>query len=159
VKRMPRPLVLAAAAAISVAGLSGCMELSEQTTTLQYAPSDGTQITVDGVKIANALLVSDGNGKPANLVATVANSTRENATVTISGEGLDARIPVQGNDAVNIGPDGDQQVHVASLNARPGEMVNVQVDAGGQPQAFDIPVVDGTLPEYSTLVPTPTATS
>ncbi|HEX5534717.1 MAG TPA: hypothetical protein VFX33_13335 [Actinomycetales bacterium] len=158
-KRMPRPLVLAAAAALSVAGLSGCMELSEQTTALQYAPSDGTQINVGGVKIANAILVSEGSGSPANLVATVANETRQNATVTISGEGLDARITVQGNDAVNIGPEGDQQVRVASLNARPGEMVNVQVDAGGQPQPFVIPVVDGTLPEYATLVPTPTATS
>jgi hypothetical protein len=151
---MPRPLVLAAAAAFSVAGLSGCMELSEQTTQLQYAPSDGTQINVDGVGVLNALLVSEGNGSPANLVATVSNHTRDNATVTISGEGLNARISVQGNDAVNIGPDGDQQVRVASLNARPGEMVNVQVDTGGQPQPFTIPVVDGTLPEYATLVPT-----
>ncbi len=158
-KRMPRLLVLAAAAVVSVVGLSGCMALSQQTTTLQYAPSDGTQTSIDGVDIVNALLVSEGNGAPASLVATVANNSRDNVTVTISGDGLDARIPVQGNDTVTIGPEGDQQVRVTSLNARPGELVSVQVATGGQPQTFDIPVLDGTLPEYATLVPTPNATS
>lgn len=158
-KRIPRPLVVAAAV-LSLAGLTGCMELSEQTTTLQYTPTDGTQADLDGgVKVRNVLLVSEGSGEPATLIASVVNTGTEQATVNFGGDVVNTVVRVDAGETVHVGPEGDEQVEVDSLDAHPGELVDVTVDAGGEPQQMDVPVMDGTLQELATLVPTASPTT
>jgi hypothetical protein len=159
VKRIPRTLALTTLA-LAVAGLTGCSEFSEQTTTLQYAPADGTQLDLgDNVGVRNAILLSDGNGEPGSLLVTVYNYGRDGATVTFAGNGIDGSFPLDPGQVLMIGPEGEEQLRVDSVSERPGELVPLQVSAGSTTEELKVPVLDGTQPEFEELVPTATATA
>jgi hypothetical protein len=155
VKRIPRPLALAALVLAVTGVTAGCSEFSEQTTTLQYTPSDGVQADLDGgVQVRNAFFVAEGADAPGTLVTTVVNLGDEDVTVMVTGDGINAEIDVPAREAVQVGPEGDEQIEVSSMNAVPGELVPLTVSTGAAAAELGVPVLSGDLPEYADLVPT-----
>ncbi|GAB2694809.1 hypothetical protein [Thalassiella azotivora] len=156
--RIARPVTLAAAALVAL-GLSGCSLTSQQTTQLQYTPSDGSQLDLqDGVGLRNAILVSEGRGEPATLVATVVNDGPEDVTVLIEGGGLAGDVEVPAYGTTRIGPDQDTTLRVDSLDVWPGELVTLAIATPGAADELDVPVLDGTLEELGDYLPTPEPT-
>ena len=159
VKRIPRPLTLAALALVIVP-VAGCSEFSAQTTTLGYAPSDGVQADLaDGVGVRNALFLASGKDAPGTMLAVIVNTGDKDASVKFSGEGLSDTVQVDAGQTVTIGPDGDEQVDVDRMGSVPGALVNVDVAVGSVSQTLRVPVLDGTLAEFDGLVPSASKTS
>ena len=149
---------VAAASLVAATALTGCTFTAEIANLQPYDPSDGVGLTLDEVAVRNAMLIT-GDGSEANLVVTVVNS---------SGEDIDLQ--------VQYGPTGSRQTEVIELPAQPeltqvgsdpanqllfsdpdiiaGSLFPVYFQYGSvQGEVIDIPVLDGTLPEYELLVP------
>lgn len=155
--RRPNRRAGAVGTALAAVLLSGCSAFSEQTTGLDYAPSDGVQGELDQVGVRNAFVVASGAGSPGTLVGSLVNNGDEDVTVTLTSEvpGLSGDIEVPAGQVVMLGPDGDETVETPQVGTVPGRHLLLAFSTdGGTALELDVPVLDGTLPEYADLVPT-----
>lgn len=141
-----------------VALLAGCTFTAEIANLEPYDPSDGVGVTLDDVAVRNALLITSDGGE-ANLVMTVVNSSGEDTELVVQfGEG-DARqtatlvLPAQ-PELTQVGTSLDNQLIVEDENLIAGALFPVYFQHGdAQGEQLNVPVLDGTLPEYELLVP------
>lgn len=152
--RSRRPAVLAATV-LSVCLVSGCSSFSEQTTELQYAPSDGAQGDAGDLAVRNLLFVAEDAESPGALLGVILNSGSEDIDVTLGSEnGVEESFRVPAGSSVSLGPDGDEQVEVDPVAVVPGRTVPVTVTGGADSIVLSTPVLDGSLSDYADLVPT-----
>ena len=141
-----------------VALLAGCTFTAEIANLEPYDPSDGVGTTLEDVAIRNVLLVTSDGGE-ANLVMTVVNSSGEDTELEVQfGEG-DARqtatlvLPAL-PELTQVGTSLDNQLIVEDENLIAGALFPVYFQHGdAQGEQLNVPVLDGTLPEYELLVP------
>ncbi|UJP40932.1 hypothetical protein [Cellulomonas palmilytica] len=153
--------------------LAGCSATNPIQTQDQYDASDGVSVRLGDVRASNLLIVSAGEGEEGVLLGGLTNTGKEDATVTVTfaapGEGADAApaadpttIDVPARSTVlltgSAGSEADDttvDVRVAQTPAAPGgvAVVGVDVDIAGS-QTVQVPVLDGTLPDYAPLLPT-----
>ncbi|MDL9981074.1 DNA modification methylase [Microbacterium candidum] len=155
-----------AVGAAVILGASGCAMLSPQGTTIPYSPSDGINVPDAPnapLQIRNAMIIATANGADGNLVAAIVNQTDQDATlhVAVTGTSISEQIDVPANSTVSLG-DGAQNTDpllLSGIDTKPGKTLSVVFQSGeadGVP--IHLPVLDGTLPYYATLVPTPSPT-
>jgi hypothetical protein len=138
--------------------LSGCTFTAEIANLEPYDPSDGVGATLDDVAIRNAMLITS-NGGEANLVITVVNESGEDTELVVQfGEG-DSRqtatlvLPAQ-PELTQVGTSLDNQLVVEDADLIAGALFPVYFQHGDvQGEQLNVPVLDGTLPEYELLVP------
>jgi len=141
--------------AVSVALMTGCGVFSEQTTQLDYTPSDGAQGDVGGIGVRNMMFVAEDEQSPGSLVAVFVNSSSEVVQVSLSAQnGVEASFDVPANGSVSVGPDGDETVEADPVGIVPGRTLPVTVTGADETLEIVTPVLDGTLTEYEDLVPT-----
>ena len=141
-----------------VALLAGCTFTAEIANLEPYDPSDGVGTTLEDVAIRNVLLMTSDGGE-ANLVMTVVNSSGEDTELVVQfGEG-DARqtatlvLPAL-PELTQVGTSLDNQLIVEDENLIAGALFPVYFQHGdAQGEQLNVPVLDGTLPEYELLVP------
>jgi len=134
---------------------TGCGFITPQATTESYDPSDGVGATIGDVKVLNALVVSQ-DGENGNLVAGFANKGTERARITIQFEGSDGKqdrtVTVAPGEVKSIG--NDEVFELQGIDADLGSLLPVFVQHGSETgQQLLVPVLDGSLPEYSDLTP------
>lgn len=170
-------LRVAASAAVTVlvaGALSGCMLITPQQTTRSYTPSDGVNGQVGDVQIRNVLLVS-GEGAVANMVGVLSNTGNSPQTVTLQYDttaGTEStQLTVPANGVLSLRPNPSTQVdtqvttdakavRLTDVSVTPGALFPVGFGTGGSdPVSLRVPVLNGSLSQYSTLVPTPTASA
>lgn len=154
--RRTTSIVLAAA---TIAALSGCTFISAQSTLEPYDPSDGFSGTVGDVELRNALLITE-DGETANLALNMINTGVKNATVAISWEAADGRHErnayVRAGGELHYGT-GDATLTLSGIDAELGALFPVYFQYGdNEGVELDVPVLDGTLPEYAEYLPTVT---
>ena len=138
--------------------LSGCTFTAEIANLEPYDPSDGVGATLDDVAIRNAMLITSDGGQ-ANLVMTVVNESGEETELVVQfGEG-DGRqtatlvLPAQ-PELTQVGTSLDNQLVVEDADLIAGALYPVYFQHGTvQGEQLNVPVLDGTLPEYELLVP------
>lgn len=151
--RLASSIALAGALAL---GLSGCGLITHQATTDAYAPSDGIELTIDGVALRNVLLVADESGENFNVVFSAVNQTGAPVDLSINfvGEGsqqASAEVELPEGTSVFGDPEGELPPVVVSLeNVKAGSTVDAyfQVGSAAEEQRR-VPVLDGTLTEYA----------
>ncbi|WP_022886080.1 hypothetical protein [Glaciibacter superstes] len=141
-----------------VLGTSGCNLLAPQATSLHYDASDGVNGSVGDVDVRNAVLVSNDDGD-ANLIVTFVNTGDSahnlNVQYTAEGEKIDQSFNVKANSSITLGTDDAPSVIVEAEAAVAGSLFPVYFQYGNETGLeLLVPVLDGTLAEYSTLVPT-----
>lgn len=139
-------------------GTSGCNLFAPQATTIQYDASDGVSGDLGDLAIRNAMLITE-DGENANLVVHVVNSADEDIELLVQYEGVDEKVDrtltIDANATTEIGIPGGESVAVQNLNATAGSLFPVYFQYGDLTGVeLLVPVLDGTLAEYSTLVPT-----
>ncbi|GAA1161803.1 DNA modification methylase [Microbacterium oxydans] len=151
-----RLVASAALSALVLLGTTGCTFITPQSTKTEYAASDGVNVSdEDGpIDVRNALVVATEDGSVGNFVAAIVNPTDEKATLTVTVEGVDPfAITVPANDTVSLGSDADP-VRIVGLDTKPGATVEIHFQSGDSTGVkTQVPVLDGTLPYYSDLVP------
>ena len=144
-------------------GTSGCNLYAPQATTIQYDASDGVSGELGDLAIRNAILLTE-DGENANLLVHVVNSSDEDIELLVQFEGadekVDTEVTVGANSTTEFGVDGGESVAVESLDATAGSLFPMFFQYGDLTGTeLLVPVLDGTLAEYSTLVPTETPTA
>ncbi len=157
---------LAASAALAlgiVIGGSGCAMLTYQATTEPYDASDGVSTDVGELELRNILVISD-HGVAGNLVMTVVNNGTEDRELTVEyGDGGEAEpIEIAAGSTVAFGVDDAESTDVLkpvllpTIDTMPGALIPLYFQyEGAEGSEIQVPVLDGTLPEYRALVPKP----
>jgi hypothetical protein len=137
-------------------GLAACDAVTPQWTTHSYAPSDGVNGQAGPVLIRNAFLVTDG-GVRASLVVGLVNTTSQPAQVTVQytaqGTPRTTTVTVPNGDLLSIGPGRQATVTLSGITAKPGALFPIYMRSGGKGAQLQVPVLNNTLPGYSTLTP------
>ena len=154
-----------AASAILIGGLllgtTGCSLFSEKATLIQYEPSDGTAANLGSIELRNVLAISD-DGETVNLVMTAVNSSDKGIFVNFQyndGAG-EEQLFVAANSSTSVGQPDEDSVILTEADVTVGGLMPVYAQYGSTPgKELMVPVLDGSLGEYSTLVPVaPTST-
>lgn len=146
------------ASTLTVTALTGCTFSAEIANLQPYDPSDGVATTMDDVAVRNALLIT-GDGKDANLVMTVVNTTGENVDLRVQYGPSGARqtdiiaLPAQ-PELFQVGSDPANQLIISDEGILAGSLFPVYFQHGdAQGEIIEVPVLDGTLAEYQLLIP------
>ncbi len=146
----------ALSSAALVLAVSGCTAFSPIATEESYNPSDGVTIISGDVTINNTLLISD-DGETARLIGQVTNTGDEAVTVSIQVRG-DEGTSFTGQIAADTAMALTDDMVATGLGSEPGATVPVYVQAGSASgQEVDVPVLNGDLEQYASLVPSPSA--
>ena len=147
-----------AASAVTALALGGCTFTAEIANLQPYDPSDGVSVSWDEVTVQNAMLIT-GDGEEANLVVTIVNSSGEDVDLQVqygpdgnrTTEVID--VPAQ-PQRTQVGSDPDNQLLFTDEDIIAGSLFPVYFQYGmEQGEVIEVPVLDGTLPEYELLVP------
>lgn len=141
-------------------GSTGCSMLAPQATLLPYAPSDGIEVPSSGpLEVRNALIVANADGTDGNLVAAIVNDTDTEQVLLVGLNNVVKAVKVPAGSVVSLGAESTPPLLIEGLNAKPGADVSATFQSGsGTGVEVELPVLDGTLPQYATLVPTPALT-
>lgn len=142
-------------------GTSACGFFAPQATTIHYDASDGVSGNVGDIAVRNALLITDDDGA-ANFIVTVVNQGEKAQSVKVQyeagGDKVTRSINVQGNAIESLGAD-SPALTIDDFDGKPGSLFPVFVQYGDATGVeLLVPVLDGALSQYSTLVPTPEPT-
>ncbi|MGO2746381.1 DNA modification methylase [Microbacterium sp.] len=152
-----RLVASAAVSALVLLGTTGCTFLTPQATSIDpYNVSDGVNVpdSEGPLDIRNAMVIATEDGSTGNLIAAVVNATSNAETLIIEIEGLEPlRLHVGAGDTVSLGANAEP-LRIDDFDTMPGATVEMYFQSGDATGATaEIPVLDGTLPEYSDLVP------
>ena len=153
---------LAAAGVVALVGvaLTGCSATNQITTVKAYSASDGVRAELGDMTAENLIVLTSAKGAPAALQGAVTNRGTAAVTVSLtSGTVAIGTVRVKPAETVLLGGDTGKDITFTAANA-PGEVTPLTLATGpGGSLTVSVPVLDGTLPEYATLVPTPTPTA
>ncbi|CAB4548294.1 MAG: hypothetical protein F2529_05065 [Actinobacteria bacterium] len=173
-----RKFVTAVAVATAlVLGTTGCSLSHNVATMQQYAPSDGAQITVDGVKGLNLIYLTQnvtdlGGLEVGAIIGSFVNTTDQPVQIRLQyqidgSQSVDV-IAAQTFDWVSeiimpgqkydLGYNESPAIYGVALNAKnlvakPGDLISVFVGVNdAQGVQVLVPALDGALEQYKTLV-------
>ncbi|WP_194421806.1 DNA modification methylase [Microbacterium abyssi] len=151
-----RLVASAAVSALVLLGATGCTFITPQSTEVKYSASDGVNVTdSEGpLLVRNAMIIATEDGSTGNLVAAIVNSADRAEVLTVEIEGIDPlTVRVGPGDTLSLGADAEP-LRIDDLDTMPGATIEVYFQSGDATGATaEIPVLDGTLPYYSDLVP------
>lgn len=156
---MQRRLIasLALSAAL-VAGTTGCTFGAEIANLEPYDPSDGVGAEVGDLSLRNVLLIANDEGE-ANLVMTVVNDTGEDVALNVQyddgNERTTSSLSIPGfPERTRVGDVPSDGVIVTAGDLVAGGLYPIYFEYGDAPgELVFVPVLDGTLAEYQSLVP------
>lgn len=153
--RRPRVLAVGLAAAALAAGLTACSATNPLQTSEEYDAADGVGTTLGDVRAVNLLVVTAGEGEPGVLLGGIANDGAESEQVTLTVDGTESTVRVPSGGVVTFGGEAGETFDIDTVSAAPGALTTVRIETGSAgSDELEVPVLDGTLPEYADLVPT-----
>lgn len=163
--RRPRRTIAVAVLAVAlplVGGLAGCSATNPIQTQRPYSPADGVRATLGPLETTNLLVAGTAKGHAAALSGGLVNTGADALTVSVavSGETSTFTVPGHGSVLIGTGSDSGRTMPIQSLDAEPGALttVTLKVPSAGS-AAVQVPVVDAALPQYRSVLPSPSAAS
>lgn len=157
-----RVVASAALAAIAALVLAGCNFVTPMATLKPYDASDGVGARVGDVQLVNVLVLTE-DGESGNLVFTAVNRTGDDVDLHVQyGEGsaktdLEVEVAATGISQFGFGEGG--QLFLEGIGTEAGSLLPIYFQYGSeQGKQLLVPVLDGSLEEYGSLLPTPTPT-
>lgn len=147
-----RPVVLAGAVLLA-AVLSSCSATNDITTARAYSASDGVRGELGDVTAENLLLVAAAANEPGALQGALSNRGEATVTITITTSESSEDVRVLAGETVLFGGANGEELLLTTPDA-PGATTDLTLASGpGGTLELQVPVVDGTLPEYADLLP------
>ena len=150
-------LALTAAALGASLLTAGCGYITPQQTSHQYSASDGIRADLGPLQLRNILIVSTGENDPGRLIGAVYNSSSKDVKLTVNGaKGSQTEVPVKANSYTLLNEKSDAAI-LSTTGGKPGSLVDVKISENGTnvSNTVKVPVLDATLQEYKSYVPTP----
>ncbi|ACZ31966.1 hypothetical protein Xcel_2960 [Xylanimonas cellulosilytica DSM 15894] len=150
--RTPRTARTIALAAAGLLALTAC---APALTINAYAPSDGTRVDLTNeLRGLNLLILAAEQGGEGLVQGALANRTGGTVTFTLTVDGAaPVEVEVDPATTVYLGTADGEQVLLDTVAKAPGTFLEATLDADGESASFQLPVLDGTLPEYAGSVP------
>ncbi len=153
-----RVIVSVVLAAGVLLGTSGCNLLAPQSTTKHYDASDGVSGNVGDLAVRNAIVLSE-DGTTGSLLVTVVNTGDSAHSLNVQFDGatgkVNQKITVKADSTTAFGTEDGPLIPMDAISAQPGSLFPVYFQYGDQTGVeLLVPVLDGTLGTYSTLLPT-----
>ena len=151
-----RRFILASTIAASLAlATAGCNMMSPVASQDYYAPSDGSQADLGRLKVRNLIYFVNKDGG-YGFFGAFANSGPDEIAFAIQYTDSDGKtnyreFSVAGYQVKNFGYQGTQPLKI-QLPGNLGDMTSVLVYTETDQIDINLPVLDGTLPEYADLV-------
>ncbi|MFV0426325.1 MAG: hypothetical protein ACK5KU_04715 [Beutenbergiaceae bacterium] len=146
-RRSARTLAVIAVAAGALA--AGCAPV---TTLEPYAASDGVRGVLEEITVNNLLVLSDGEGEPALVVAGLHNNSDETVVVGLEfGANGRTTVTVPAHDSVMLDPGSPEgeTVLLDAIDGAPGSVTEVRVTtASAGSILLNVPILNGTLEPY-----------
>ncbi|WP_213817115.1 hypothetical protein [Glaciihabitans sp. dw_435] len=145
---------------------TGCTFFSPISTQLAYDASDGISTTVGDIEVRNAFAVT-ADGTNVNLVMVMINSGTETQVVKVqynfdstTEKPSDQLVTIEAGETISFGNgNGAPNMVLENVDAKLGGLLPVFIQYGSETgQTMLVPVLDNSLPGYSTLLPTVTPT-
>lgn len=151
---------LVAAVGLGLLSVTGCSYINQQTTTMQYSPSDGVRSDIGNIELRNMIVVSNGKDQPGRVIGAIFNTAATDSTVTISGAaGSQTQVQVKAKSSSYLTMDSNASV-LSTVTGLPGTLENLKFTVqGGGSTELKVPVMDGSLQEYKQYIPTPSPSS
>ncbi|MFC3298297.1 hypothetical protein FJV46_10130 [Arthrobacter agilis] len=144
---------VAAGALLVVLPISGCNLIAEQSTTTQYAASDGIVKDLGPVLMRNILVVGTEDDEAGRLVGTVFNTSDDPVDLSVSAGGGATRISIEGQGQIRFEDESGDDATLEGIDDIPGSLIDIDFEVDGEQATFQVPVLDGTLQEYREFVP------
>ena len=144
---------VAAGAVLVMLAVSGCNLVAEQSTTTQYAASDGIVKDLGPVLLRNVLIVGSDDEAAGRLIGTVFNTSDQPVDLSIQAGGAATSITVDGQGEVRLEDETADDATLEGLEDVPGSLIDVVFGVEGEDATFQVPVLEGTLEEYREYVP------
>lgn len=149
-----RRRVAAALVGVAVLGLlTGCDLLAPQDTKYIQETADGVNGDIGPIFIGNAVLLTAQASSPVSLVATLVNQGESSEEVHIVTTAGSETVTVKPSESVQLGTPDGQTVTFDGLDAKPGALAPVTFQTSTMTETLNVPVLDGSLPQYQDLVP------
>ena len=126
---------------------------------MDYTATDGVQTNLGALQIRNVFVAARTKDAPGALQGVVVNSAEDSSKVTFTGtDGTVGTVNVPAGQVVDLHT---KSLLIDPVSVWPGQSIPITVTAGEDSADLNVPVLDGSLPEYADLVPTakPTATT
>ncbi|NMR29340.1 hypothetical protein [Crystallibacter degradans] len=154
--RVQRALI-AGAAALALLGTAGCSAINEQATTFSYAASDGVVADIGPIDLRNLMIIAADAESPGRVLGTAANTSDSPVQLSLAVAGSTASVTVPANGQIRFEEDENETI-LSNPGGIPGSIVDVTVQVNSDSQVIGVPVLDGTLAEYTEFVPSGTPT-
>ncbi|MEY9852174.1 hypothetical protein ABH923_001852 [Leifsonia sp. EB41] len=149
-----RRRVAAALVGVAVLGLlTGCDLLAPQDTKYIQETADGVNGDIGPIFIGNAVLLTAQASSPVSLVATLVNQGESSEEVHIVTTAGSETVTVKPSESVQLGTPDGETVTFDGLDAKPGALEPVTFQTSTMTETLNVPVLDGSLPQYQDLVP------
>ncbi|GIG23997.1 hypothetical protein [Cellulomonas denverensis] len=145
----------AVAAVALAAALSGCSVTNQITSQMEYDASDGVGAALGDISAENLVLIAAAADQPGALQGALSNRGDQATVVelTVGDDSATLRIPA--GETVLLGGTEGEEVILVTPDA-PGATTELTLStATAGTETLPVPVLDGTLPEYTDLVPEP----
>jgi hypothetical protein len=127
--------------------------VAQTTTGKPYDASDGTGGTVGSVLAQNLLLITSGEGQPAALIGSLYNDSNASIEVQVTVADHEESFTIPAMSTVTLGLDDGDQDFVTDAPVAPGRNAEVSIAVEGNGSSTKpLPVLDGTLPEYQSVI-------
>lgn len=147
-----RPVAVGAVVALA-AVLSGCSATNPITTEEPYSASDGVRATLGSVTAENLLVIAAEADGPGAVQGALTNRGDDAVTVDLVLGGDSEQLRLGAGETLLLGGTEGEEL-VLTTPAAPGAVADLTLRTAGDGEiAFQVPVLDGTLPEYADLVP------
>jgi hypothetical protein len=133
--------------------LTGCDLYAPQETKYIQETADGVNGDIGPIFIGNAVLLTTDPSATTSLVATLVNQGDSNEDVRISTHAGTETVTVKPSQTVQVGTRHGRSVTFEGLGAKPGSLAYVTFATSTQTETLDVPVLDGSLPQYRNLAP------
>lgn len=168
--RPARAAALVVGLTAGLVALAGCSASNPITTQKPYSASDGVRIVLsDTLSAENLLVLTAAKGEAGTLLGALTNNGTDTERVSIAADGADdVTVRVPAGATVLLTPDDTpdgaetsgttgparQDVALSTVPVAPGAVLSVTLSSGAAgTHTLDVPVLDGSLPEYASLVP------
>ncbi|TGO06468.1 hypothetical protein [Serinibacter arcticus] len=144
-----------AAAGVVALALSACSPIL---TTKPYAAGDGTRVAWEGtnaVRGENVIVLAAEQGGEGRILGGLTNQTNEPVEITFGfAEGSSETVTVEANSTLLMNGTDEGDIILDDVPVAPGANVEMTFATPSLGQiSLPVPVLDGTFPEYTDLVP------
>ena len=146
--------VFAGLALAAVLGTTGCSAINPQATTFEYAPSDGTQITIDAdegmVDFLNIAVITQDADDVGRLIGSIHNKSEREQNVELQINNNTEQFSLDAGEVLHLE---EEEIVLEPVGTDPGELADGTATAFGVSDDFKVSILPPVQEHYRDLYP------